>query len=704
MGGDNVYNVTVQASDGTHTESVAVMVNVTDVNEGPTVSGSETLSSTENRATEQVLASYTGSDPESPGTPINRWSTSGTDGGDFTINESGELTFRNTPDYERPVDSNRDNIYTLSVRAYDGRYYGYREVAVTVDDLDEISGPSALDRPENFEGLLATYSAVGWGDLTVVPTWRLTGTDGGDFGISEQGELTFRSTPDYERPADSNRDNVYSLAVQVSDGGYYGSRDVTVTVTPVNEAPTITTTSSSATGLRQPENRTSRLYTYRATDPEGSGIAWSVGGADGGFFSIDERGEFSFSENSPPDFEFPGDLGGDNIYNVTVQASDGTHTESVAVMVNVTDVNEGPTVSGSETLSSTENRSTEQVLASYTGSDPESPGTPINRWSTSGTDGGDFTINENGELKFRNTPDYERPADSNRDNIYTLSVRAYDGRYYGYHQVAVMVRDMNEAPTITTTSRTEFSYGENGTSTIHTFRATDPEGGDFEWDVAGPDASYFSISETGVLTFSSSPDFENSLGTNRNEYQVTVQARDEQRNTSNLPVTVTVTNVNEGPEIRRLGNEPGSVPENQDQMQMLARYAATDPEDTSAQITLWSTSGTDGGDFTINENGELKFRNTPDYERPADSNRDNIYEVTVRASDGRYYGTFAETEMVAVTNVNEAPTITTKSRSEFTQRENATSVLYTYRATEPGPGRCNQLVGGGNRPGRLRHL
>ena len=883
-GGDNVYNVTVQASDGTHTGPVAVMVNVTDVNEGPEISGIQSLGFDENRATEQVLARYAGRDPESPGTPINRWSTSGTDGGDFTINENGELTFRNVPDYERPADSNRDNIYTFSVRAYDGRYYGHHEVTVTVNDLDEITGPSALDRPENFEGLLATYSAIGRGDLTVVPTWRLTGTDSGDFSISERGELTFRSTPDYERPADSNRDNVYSIAVQVSDGGYYGSRDVTVTVTPVNEPPTITTTSSSATGLRQPENRTSRLYTYRATDPEGSSITWSVGGADGSFFSIDQRGQLSFSETSPPDFEFPGDSGGDNIYNVTVQASDGAHTESVAVMVNVTDVNEGPEISGIQSLGFDENRATEQVLASYTGRDPESPGTPINRWSTSGTDGGDFTINENGELTFRNVPDYERPADSNRDNIYNFSVRAYDGRYYGYHEVTVTVRDVNEAPTITTTSRTEFSHGENDTSTIYTFRATDPEGGtvtwsaggpdggdftivggalrfgtepdfesptgtngneyqvtvraedaqgnpdtlevtvtvtevdegpevtsggnsftvqenqewtgasfrasdpeggtvsrwslagrdggdfaisetgvmtfrtipdyerpadsnrdnlyevtvrpydgrnygshdvtvtvtpvneppsitttgrtsftqpenristlytfratdpeggDFEWDVAGPDASDFSISETGVLTFSSPPDFESPTGTNGNEYQVTVQARDQQSNTSNLPVTVTVTDVNEGPEIRRLGNEPGSVPENQDQMQVLARYTATDPEDTGAQITLWSTSGTDGGDFVIDEQGELRLRNSPDHERPADSNRDNIYEVTVRASDGRYYGTFAETEMVTVTNVNEAPTITTKSRTEFTQRENATSVLHTYRATDP---------------------
>ena len=76
-------------------------------------------------------------------------------------------------------------MYTLSVRAYDGRYYGHLEVTVTVDDWSEISGPS--DRPENFEGLLA-HSAVGRGDLAVEPTWRLTGTDGGDFSISETGE------------------------------------------------------------------------------------------------------------------------------------------------------------------------------------------------------------------------------------------------------------------------------------------------------------------------------------------------------------------------------------------------------------------------------------------------------------------------------------------------------------------------------------
>ena len=69
------------------------------------------------------------------------------------------------------------------------------------------------------------------------PDGRLSGTDGGDFTINEQGELRFRNIPDYERPADSGRDNVYSLSVRASDGSLYGYLPVTVTVTDVNEPP-----------------------------------------------------------------------------------------------------------------------------------------------------------------------------------------------------------------------------------------------------------------------------------------------------------------------------------------------------------------------------------------------------------------------------------------------------------------------------------
>ena len=76
-------------------------------------------------------------------------------------------------------------------------------------------------------------------------------------------------------------------------------------MTDVNEPPIITTVSSSAMTLRQDENRTSRLYTYRATDPERRTLTWSVVGADRNHFTIDEQGQLSFSETSPPNFEQP---------------------------------------------------------------------------------------------------------------------------------------------------------------------------------------------------------------------------------------------------------------------------------------------------------------------------------------------------------------------------------------------------------------
>ena len=669
-GGDNVYNVTVQASDGTHTESVAVMVNVTDVNEGPTVSGSETLSSTENRSTDQVLSRYTGSDPESPGTPINRWSTSGTDGGDFTINEDGELTFLNVPDYERPADSNRDNIYTFSVRAYDGRYYGYHEVTVTLTDVDEISGPATLDRSENFEGLLATYSATGLGGLTVVPTWRLTGTDSGDFSISEQGELTFRSTPDYEGPADSNRDNVYNLAVQVSDGGYYGSHDVTVRVTPVNEPPTITTASRAS--FTQPENRISTLYTFRATDPEGGTVAWSAVGPDGGDFTI-VGGALRFG--TEPDFESPTGTNG-NEYQVTVRAEDAQgNPDTLEVTVTVTAVDEGPEVTGGgSSFTVQENR--EWTGAIFTASDPE--GGTVSRWSLAGRDGGDFAISETGLMTFRTIPDYERPADSNRDNLYEVTVRPYDGRNYGSHEVTVTVTPVNEPPSITTTSRTSFTQPENRISTLYTFRATDPERGTVTWSAVGPDGGDFTI-VGGALRFETEPDFESPTGTNGNEYQVTVRVEDGQGNPDTLEVTVTVTAVDEGPEVTG-GGSSFTVQENQEWTGAI--FTASDPE--GGTVSRWSLAGRDGGDFAISETGLMTFRTIPDYERPADSNRDNVYEVTVRPYDGRNYG--SHNVIVTVTSVNEAPTITTTSRTSFTQPENRISTLYTFRATDPEGG------------------
>ena len=49
--------------------------------------------------------------------------------------------------------------------------------------------------------------------------------------------------------------------------------------------------------------------------------------------------------------------------------------------------------------------------------------------------------------------------------------------------------------------------------------------------------------------------------------------------------------------------------------------------------------------------GELKFKKKPDYEKPTDADMDNVYEVTVQASDGKLTGMLKV--KVTVTNENE---------------------------------------------------
>ena len=89
------------------------------------------------------------------------------------------------------------------------------------------------------------------------------------------------------------------------------------------------------------ENGTNTVYTFTAIDPEGAVITYDLLNTDpdAALFNIDSTtGALNFKTS--PDFETPLDAGTDNIYNLTVIASDGDLNSSKAITVNVTDLNE----------------------------------------------------------------------------------------------------------------------------------------------------------------------------------------------------------------------------------------------------------------------------------------------------------------------------------------------------------------------------
>ena len=198
---------------------------------------------------------------------------------------------------------------------------------------------------ENSNDIILTVSDPNPGDIV---TFSITG--GADQSLftlnSLTGQLTFMAPPDFENPLDTDGNNIYEVEITAYDN--FGEPATTtlrgtiisnlnIEVTNVNEAPIIT----SGTAANFAENGIGIVYTVTATDPDaGTNLTYTLDNAlDASLFNINSTtGAITFK--NAPDFETPLDNGADNIYNLTVIASDGSLSDSQDVAITVTDLNE----------------------------------------------------------------------------------------------------------------------------------------------------------------------------------------------------------------------------------------------------------------------------------------------------------------------------------------------------------------------------
>ncbi|MBP2159745.1 MULTISPECIES: PQQ-dependent sugar dehydrogenase [Asticcacaulis] len=92
---------------------------------------------------------------------------------------------------------------------------------------------------------------------------------------------------------------------------------------------------SSAGTVTAAENTVGAVYTVTATDADGGTLTYGLGaGGDAADFTINATtGAVTFAR--APNFEWPADANRDNVYELNVTASDGTHTSSRAVTITV---------------------------------------------------------------------------------------------------------------------------------------------------------------------------------------------------------------------------------------------------------------------------------------------------------------------------------------------------------------------------------
>ena len=488
--------------------------------------GFELSESSDGRVRAEVLGTVLAVDPT--GEELSYRIVSGNGSDLFAIDAaSGELSYVGAgEDYESGVTS-----YELTVRASDGTQTVDTTVTVTI--TDEAEAPAfgeegyAFALAENVDGSVNQIS-LGVVEATDpdsdgVRYSLVGGNDSSLFAIGEtSGELYYVGAgEDYESGVTS-----YELTVRASDGTQTIDTTVTVTVTDAADAPAFAEESYAFELAENVDGRVNRLSlgAVTATDLDSDAVRYSlVGGNDSDLFAIGETSGELYYVGAGEDYE-----SGVTSHELTIRASDGTHTIDTTVTVTVTDAAEAPAFAEEsyafELAENVDGSANRLSLGAVTATDPD--GDEVRYSLTGGNESMLFNIDAaSGELYYVGPgEDYESGVTSHE-----LTVRASDAAHTVDTTVTVTVTNAADAPAFAEESYA-FELAENVDGSVNQISlglvaATDLDSDSVRYSlVGGNDSSLFAIGETsGELYYvGAGEDYESGV----TSYELTVRASD----------------------------------------------------------------------------------------------------------------------------------------------------------------------------------
>ncbi|MDB5385787.1 MAG: Cadherin domain protein, partial [Planctomycetaceae bacterium] len=486
-----VATVTIRATDSTNLfVDKTFNITVTDVNETPTIASGQVLSIAGNSANGTVVGTVSAADPDTtaPNNTLTYSITSGNTSGAFAINAStGQLTVAN----QAALNPATNPTFTLQIKVADG---GSPSLSATQNVTVNVSGSGTNTAPSIPSGqLLTTAEARAAGSVvgTVVatdsdssaPNNTLTysiigGNTGNAFAInSSNGQITI-NTPS---AVDFESNPQFNLQIKVADGGspsLSATNTVTINVTDVNEAPVISSGQTFGVAQNAPVNTV--VGTISASDPDTSApnntLTYSiVGGNTNNAFAINSTtGQITVSNSAAlnpavtPQFA------------LQVRAADGgspSLSTTQTVTINVSAVNQAPSIPSGQGFSVNENSSANTVVGTVIASDPDT--TAPNKTLTYSITGGNtnsafainsatgqLTVNNAAALNFETTPQF------------TLQIQVADGgtpSLSATNSVTVNLIDVNEAPTIPGGQSFSIAEHSSNSTVVGTVTANDPD-------------------------------------------------------------------------------------------------------------------------------------------------------------------------------------------------------------------------------------
>ena len=343
---------------------------------------------------------------------------SGTDASKFFISGTGVLTFGASPDYEAQASSNNDNSYQVTVEATDGTNPVTLDVTVNVTNVEE-AGKVRLSSVQPQEGTALTATLTDPDGSISGETWKWESSSDINTGWAAISGATSASYT----PVAADLNKYLRATASYTDPEGSGKSAHAVSANPVQAEPVTNSDPGfppTETGARTIAENTAAGENIgdpvAATDADNDTLTYSLGGTDASSFTlVSASGQLQTKaaldhETTPS-------------YTVIVTATDPSNaTDTIAVTITVTDVNEAPefpTETGARSVA--ENTAAGQPIGSpVAATDPDTNDTLT--YSLSGTDAASFDINDQtGQISVGTDTalDYE----TRKSHTVTVSVR-----------------------------------------------------------------------------------------------------------------------------------------------------------------------------------------------------------------------------------------------------------------------------------------
>lgn len=310
--------------------------------------------------------------------------------------------------------------------------------SVAEDGLLSISGPGVLANASDAEGSALTAVLVS--------------------GPSHAASFSLNSDGSFSYTPAANYNGSDSFVFQVSDGALLSTpATVSLSITPVNDAPTTTPVTLSAVA----EDSGTRVITQtellaNAADVDGPSLTATTLAIASGSGTLVDNGDGTWNYTPA--------LNDDTSVSFSYTVTDGTLTAAGSATLDITPVNDAPVITsnGGGSTASTAVAENTTAVTTVTASDVDLPAPTLTYSIVGGVNAAKFTIDSStGALSFISPPDYENPqGGAGSGYIYDVTVGVSDGALTSTQAISIIVWNVNDAPVVTTTG-TALGYTEN---------------------------------------------------------------------------------------------------------------------------------------------------------------------------------------------------------------------------------------------------